>query len=1294
MSKSNFISPHIHIQSLDSASTPDAFAKRELELETGAITCTDHGWMGACSDTYELAKKHKLTPILGVEAYLRDDNCDILTAHGVEKDEKGTFASYSKYYHLCIHCQDQTAYSALSERLSWAAINRSEKHGSEYKPLFSWSDLETLGQYNVTMTSGCLIGVVGRHLQQHGRADIAEAYYQRLRSIVKPGNFKVEVFPHKCTHYWEDAVYFHMADGTKRRFRSEKKIRIQGNKGALDISASDAAKIFPKLGDEVMFLAVKNYRVWAEEEPQKIIKIDAIEGFQENECKPWMPTSDMQKGVNQMIIGFAKKYGDKILISDDAHYAYAEDKPIQDMKLTSNGGSWKFHNTYNRMSSDEAYASFKETLDISERDFDEWLDNSQEFKSQFKDFKFEDKVQLPVSRYPVDTISHLRTLIGKHGRMDWSNHEMTSRLGTEIDLFHKNGTIDLLPYFFLAEEVIDNYRQKRLLTGPGRGSSSGTIISYLLGITHINPLEFDLSLDRFITLDRIKSGKLPDIDMDLPDRDILMDPVNGWLVKEFGDKAAAIATKTSLRLKSSIKDVMRSKYGKVPSEIESMCSKIPQPPQGIDDASWVFGYHSDDGKEVKGLFEQSDDLRGFAAMYPEEWEIVKGALGIARGFSRHASAWVLSEVPIHTFAPVTSISGYRTTQYTMVGVEARGGLKMDFLGLACLRDLQDCIDMIQTRDGGLITEDQTIKGVKTPAHFCVPFKGQLHSVWGLPDDQAVFRDICEGKTETVFQLNTKSAMKWLREFNHWADEPMGRKGLDSVMAIANFTALDRPGPLDAEVIDPETKRHYNMLQEYARRARGLKPVGEVPSLTALLPETYGVLVTQEGLEKAYRVLTDCTGAEATDFRGNVAKKKMDKVEKAYPKFMERASIKVGAPEAQAIWDQMITFGRYGFCKAHAVDYAHIAYACAFFKRHFPLQWWCAVLKNADKNEIVEKFWKYCKHLVSPPDIQLSGSVFEIQDGKIRAPISFLHGVGPKAHDELVLGRPYTNIDDFCKRIRDTKVSKSTPQVDKETQEVKLDKHGAVKMRLGRSALGAGVVYKLICSGVMDSLFEPEMLLTEKLHKFTFTSETLAGKKTIKMDPYWSSIDGISQYQIMKEILPISNVSLHKILHGFPFVGIQESENDSGRTIQRLVAPPTEFLQTFKEYKMPQFQGDKGLLLLEGNELEYFNTDLQLDEGQRWLIGSFVFVVSERRFKYADGKKEALDLTLDSSGYLFNTVRWPDRENGKLQAPKEDLTGTICFVILSRYRQDRPAVLEAIHVLRQPTSKTKEEESNE
>lgn len=152
----NFVTPHCHPQSLDTGSTPEAFVAREVDLGTGYTTVTDHGTLQACRKVYDLAHKANIKPILGLEAYFRDDNCPILTQAGIPKDPDGTFKSYNKYYHLTLHFTDQKAYEAGVKRLSMADAV-AERHGSERKPLFNWADLEYLGQFNVTATSSCLV---------------------------------------------------------------------------------------------------------------------------------------------------------------------------------------------------------------------------------------------------------------------------------------------------------------------------------------------------------------------------------------------------------------------------------------------------------------------------------------------------------------------------------------------------------------------------------------------------------------------------------------------------------------------------------------------------------------------------------------------------------------------------------------------------------------------------------------------------------------------------------------------------------------------------------------------------------------------------------------------------------------------------------------------------------------------------------------------------------------------------------------------------------------------------------
>ena len=166
----SLISPHVHVSSLDSASTPEDFLKRELELGTGTMVCTDHGFLGACREVYSLAKKNKLTPILGIEAYHRDDNCQILSSGGISNIKE-----YYKYGHLLIHAQDQQAFEAIIRKVSDRDLT-AEAHGSERKPIFTWEDLEELGHHNCTMSSGCLVGIVARHLMAD-RPDLAVKYY-------------------------------------------------------------------------------------------------------------------------------------------------------------------------------------------------------------------------------------------------------------------------------------------------------------------------------------------------------------------------------------------------------------------------------------------------------------------------------------------------------------------------------------------------------------------------------------------------------------------------------------------------------------------------------------------------------------------------------------------------------------------------------------------------------------------------------------------------------------------------------------------------------------------------------------------------------------------------------------------------------------------------------------------------------------------------------------------------------------------------------------------------------------
>jgi hypothetical protein len=301
---------------------------------------------------------------------------------------------------------------------------------------------------------------------------------------------------------------------------------LRTNRG--EIKVAELCKQWQKMiknndKEPLLLTGIKNRNKWTEFEPKLITDAVHIEDFVENECVPFRDgeTTDVQAACNEVVIEFAKEYGDPILCSDDSHMATPDRKMVQDIKLAQMG-PWKFANSYHRFTGQEAWEHFK-YYGISERDFDEWTENNIAWGSRFKDFKLVEPTQLPVSFFPSNSWQAVYDKIKYHGRMRWDDPIYVERLKTEAKLFRDNGTIDLLPYFLIDEEICRIYSQRGALTGLGRGSAAGSLITYLLGITHVDPIRHGLSLERFLTKDRINSGKLPDIDQDFGNRDYLLE---------------------------------------------------------------------------------------------------------------------------------------------------------------------------------------------------------------------------------------------------------------------------------------------------------------------------------------------------------------------------------------------------------------------------------------------------------------------------------------------------------------------------------------------------------------------------------------------------------------------------------------------------------------------------------------------------------------------------------------------------------------------------------------------------
>jgi hypothetical protein len=562
-----------------------------------------------------------------------------------------------------------------------------------------------------------------------------------------------------------------------------------------------------------------------------------------------------------------------------------------------------------------------------------------------------------------------------------------------------------------------------------------------------------------------------------------------------------------------------------------------------------------------------------------------------------------------------------------------------------------------------------IDGKKVPNIRIVPWNNGFHDIWNLPDSNKVYEDFCKGSVETVFQFDAFAARAGLRHF-------MPHDGvlpLNSIDSLSVFTALDRPGPLDAYVTDENGKQH-NMLVEYANRSKGLAPVGNIPVFDELLPESFGVLCFQEGLQYVFQKVGGTTGIEANNFRNRISKKKLLDVEKKdKPLFMKGAVEKYGLTTANMMWDQMVTFGQYGFNASHAVSYVTISYACAFLKRYFPLEWWTGVLSNASRKEIDERFWKYVSKFMLLPDIQKSGKSFQIEGDKIRAPIWLVNGIGEKAQQLMNNLAPFSDISDMLRKIEAYKVNNATKtvKIDELTGEQK------ISVRKAHCALNDSIIKKLIICGVMNSLFPDQidglpMTTVDRLKLFEIEATKARGLKKYKGSASKFLLDSATaQYQYHKSILPAYSAPLVPLLSK-SFPDLFE------------ISPKRQFFKTQKD----------SFMLVNGKQYEWL-AGLEMLPPSVVQVALPVYIVETRTFQYTQKKTkervQAIEITADCEGSRVSMVKWP--QNGKLPAAfLEELVGSIGILTLERSDATKPFFLIDYQMLVTPLQEKKEESS--
>lgn len=722
-------------------------------------------------------------------------------------------------------------------------------------------------------------------------------------------------------------------------------------------------------------------------------------------------SGNIQKYINNFYYETALKLNIKLIPVSDAHFIDPQDKVVQDcVSRNSYKDGRYYYESRHVVKAKEMYSVLKShigerfTVDV----FNSLIQNTHEIANESAEVKIKHNFHLPKIEIPSDIASktddynmqtyyYMMRKIKEHGRWNESP-EYIERFKREVDVIMKNETLNFLPYFLVYEDVCAYARSSGLMQGIARGSAGGSLLSYYLQIIHVDPVAANLPFERFLSHARIRAGSFPDIDLDIADRARPL--VMKYLKEKYGLGFAQIATFNKMKTKNAIKDVMYSLYGRNRNdpEVKMICDSIPDSPQGVDEHDFLYGYTDQEGIEHKGQVQLNEMLANFFKQRPEVESMVQKLLGAIRGWSRHASAFVISTLDLSNDRVPTMVMSDKdlgeilVTQFDAGMVEKSGLVKADILGIKTLTMVSDCMDLIKANHN--VDFRETVKGV--------PY------VYRLPDaDSGVFSDFYNKDTDSSFQFNTELIKGYAQEF-----APLNRADL------ASMTALCRPGALDAPLYDTTAAQYFMDVKNGKRTVEFLHN-----DLMPILADYNGVFVYQEEIMKFLVDIVGYTWEESDLIRSAIAKKKHEVIMATFDKIRTSCSNRGWSEEAiETICQQIMAFSRYSFNKSHSYAYAETGYITLFLKNHYKLEWWTAVLNNEDNSDKVKKYIAYLGELVVAPSLKNPTEIFTIKDGKIVAPISAIKSVGPAVVNELVSKGPFLSIEDYVERVNHSRVN--------------------------------------------------------------------------------------------------------------------------------------------------------------------------------------------------------------------------------------------------------------------------------
>jgi DNA polymerase III subunit alpha len=921
MSHADFVHLHLHTEFslLDGGCRLDRLVDRAHALKFPALALTDHGVLYGAIDFYQTALKKGIKPIIG---------CEVYVAPGSRFDKKATSSAASNttttsrdlYHHLILLAKDEVGYKNLIKLVTEAHLS-----GYYYKPRI---DKELLAQHKdgLIALSGCLASETSDLIQKE---DLARA---------------------RATIDW---------------FKQT-------------------------LGPENYYLELQNHGI-----PE-------------------------QAQVNRQLIPWAKEFGVKLVATNDVHYLEKEHWRAHDCLICI--GTQTMLSEENRLhypeqqfhlrSVEEMKALFAEvpdavvnTLEVAEKCNLEIKLNQPLYpvfnppehftregylrkllaeglhkrygmhvRAEGKEFiveRVEDARRLPtykVEASPQSTIDNPQSTIPNDAAVAAAVKALIDRLQMELGVIEKTGFIS---YFLIVADFV-HYGRSKGVSCVARGSAAGSIVTYLLEISNVDPIRYNLLFERFLNPERVNP---PDIDIDFAD-DRRADVIEYVRAKYGRDCVAQIITFGTMGAKSVVRDLARVK-GFSYSEGDRLAKMIPN----------ELKMDLQKALQVSPEFKQAYDTE------PATHELIDTAFileDLTRNASVHAAGVVIGGQPLVDILPLKQDEdGTIVTQYPMGPVGDLGLLKMDFLGLKTLTVIRNACELIKAGKGIDIPIDQ------------------------LPlDDAPSYELLNKGNTVGVFQLESSGMRDLCRKFH-----------ISSIEHITALIALYRPGPME-------------LIPEFIKRRHGeVKIDYEHPLLEQICSETYGIMVYQEQVMQAAQALGGYTLGAADVLRRAMGKKKVEEMAKQREKFVKGCATvnNIPASKANTVFDLLEKFAGYGFNKSHAAAYAVVAYQTAYLKANYPVEFLCAMMTNdmgnTDKLSILLSEARTMGIEVLPPDVNESQVMFApARDGKvIRFGLAAVKGVGEIAVESLLVARkqggPFKSLSDLCERVDNRTVNK-------------------------------------------------------------------------------------------------------------------------------------------------------------------------------------------------------------------------------------------------------------------------------